>query len=56
MSEFVSSYEPFQTDFIKTSEKLEQRNLDENNKKFKEFKRSIKIMVENNLIPDEPRE
>ena len=56
LSEFVSSYEPFQTDFIKTSEKLEQRNMDENNKKFQEFKRSIKIMIENNLIPDESRE
>ena len=56
LSEFVSTYEPFQTDYIKTSEKLEQRNIDEDNKKFQEFKRSIKIMVENNLIPDEPRE
>lgn len=42
LTEFISNFKPFETDFIKTSEgKLEIKNIELNKNKFKNFKENI---------------
>lgn len=51
LTEFISNFKPFETDFIKTSEgKLEIKNLELNKNKFKNFKENIINILKMGLI------
>lgn len=51
LSEFISSYTPFQTDYLITeSGEMNIVNKKENSLKLEEFKKSIKNLIKNNIL------
>ena len=51
LSEFITSYKPFNTDYLITSEgKTDIRDKKENKFKLNEFKKNIKNIIQSNII------